>query len=282
MMFHSLLVGLALVLPIATQQIQDIRTTSSDQKTLFQYKNLADEPINFTGSASASANILVDRNTSYQEMIGFGAALTDSSAKLLNELKSRDPDKYWDLLKYMFDPTDGANAAGMTFLRVPLGASDFSDKFYIYDDTTNDESLAKFDVDTAPSYLFDVINDIQSINSVLKVHVCPWSPPGWMKDGGKIGGGKFTSSYTKTYAQYLLKSLQGFQTKGITAHAISIQNEPQNSDPTYPTALIPASYEAKIGSELRALMDKNGFKDTIIVAYEHNWDDAGAYPVEVV
>lgn len=29
-------------------------------------------------------------------------------------------------------------------------------------------------------------------------------------------------------------------------------------------------------------MDKNGFKDTIIVAYEHNWDDAGAYPVEVV
>ena len=62
----------------------------------------------------------------------------------------------------------------------------------------------------------------------------------------------------------------------------SSQNEPQNENPTYPTALIPASYEAKIGSELRTLMDSNGFKDTIIVAYEHNWDDAGAYPVEVV
>ena len=71
-------------------------------------------------------------------------------------------------------------------------------------------------MDTAPSYLFDVINDIQSINSVIKVHVCPWSPvsmkqsalgnerltdiaqPGWMTAGGKIGGGKFPSSYTKT------------------------------------------------------------------------------------
>ncbi|KZT69669.1 glycoside hydrolase family 30 protein [Daedalea quercina L-15889] len=282
MMFCSLFVGLTLVLPIASQQIYDIWTTSSDQKTLFQYKNLGTNPINFTDDASASASITIDANTTYQEMIGFGGAMTDSSAKLLSELKSNDSGKYWDLMQYMFNSSDGANSAGMTFLRVPLGASDFSENFYTYDDTKGDVSLAKFDVSTAPSYLFDIIKDVQSINSVIKVHLCPWSPPGWMKDSGNIGGGKFTSSYTKTYAQYLLNALQGFKNKGITAYAISLQNEPENENDSYPTALIPASYEAKIGSELRALMDSNGFTDTIIVAYEHNWDDAGAYPVEVM
>ncbi len=29
-------------------------------------------------------------------------------------------------MKYLFDPTDGANAAGLNYIRVPLGASDFS------------------------------------------------------------------------------------------------------------------------------------------------------------
>jgi len=46
--------------------------------------------------------------------------------------------------------------------------------------------------------------------------------------------------------------------------------------------LIDPSLEAKIGSELRPLMDADGFKDVSIVAYEHNWDDAGAYPVTVM
>ncbi|TFY64333.1 hypothetical protein EVJ58_g2700 [Rhodofomes roseus] len=282
MMFRSLLVGLALVLPIAAQQIQDVWTTTSDKQSLFNYTDLSDNPINFTSDASASANIQVNANKTYQEMIGFGAALTDSSAQLLSKLKSSDSDKYWDLLNYMFNSSDGAKSAGMTFLRIPIGSSDFSDKSYTYDDTKNDTSFEHFDIDNAPAYLFDTLKDIQSINSVLKVHLCPWSPPGWMKESGTILGGKFASAYTGYYAQYLLKALQAFQTKGIVAHAISLQNEPQNSNPTYATAQIDASMEAKIGSELRTKMDSNGFKDTIIVAYEHNWDNAGSYPVEVM
>lgn len=29
-------------------------------------------------------------------------------------------------------------------------------------------------------------------------------------------------------------------------------------------------------------MNSNGFSNTKIVGYEHNWDDAGGYPVQVV
>ena len=76
--------------------------------------------------------------------------------------------------------------------------------------------------------------------------------------------------------------MQGYQSKGFTVWAIGIQNEPQNSDSTYPTCLISASQEAAIGTSLRSLMNDNGFTDQVIIGYEHNWDDAGAYPVTLM
>lgn len=69
---------------------------------------------------------------------------------------------------------------------------------------------------------------------------------------------------------------------GFSVYAIGVQNEPQNSDTTYPTCLISASQEAAIGTQLRSLMDSNGFSDTIIIGYEHNWNDAADYPVTLV
>lgn len=81
---------------------------------------------------------------------------------------------------------------------------------------------------------------------------------------------------------YLLKSLQGFQDKGITAYAIGIQNEPENSDSTYPTCIFTPTQEANVGTALRPLMDDNGFGGTKIVAYDHNWVDSGQFPVQVL
>ena len=81
---------------------------------------------------------------------------------------------------------------------------------------------------------------------------------------------------------YLLKSLQGFRDKGIVAYAIGIQNEPENSDPTYPTCIFTPTQEANVGRSLRSLMDGNGFGGTRIVAYDHNWVDGGQFPVQVL
>lgn len=40
--------------------------------------------------------------------------------------QSKNSVNYWKLLNYLFSPTDAENAAGLSYLRVPLGASDFS------------------------------------------------------------------------------------------------------------------------------------------------------------
>ncbi len=43
-----------------------------------------------------------------------------------------------------------------------------------------------------------------------------------------------------------------------------------------------AYQEAQIGAALRSLMDANGFASVRLIGYEHNWDDAGDYPIKIV
>ncbi|EMD39801.1 glycoside hydrolase family 30 protein [Gelatoporia subvermispora B] len=276
----------ALAAPVASQsitEIYDIWSTQWDRSTLFTYTNLGSNPIAWNSpGAVGQADISVDDSQLLQDIVGFGASLTDSSALTLNNLKSQNSGNYWNLLTYLFDPTDANQNAGLSYIRVPLGASDFSASGYTFDDVSGDTSLNSFNINNAPSYLFSVLSDIKGINPNLKIHILPWSPPGWMKDSGSINGGSFLSQYINTYANYLLKSLQGFQSKGFTIYAIGIQNEPENSDSTYPSCLLSASQEAQIGTALRTLMDNNGFSSTRIIGFEHNWSDAGGYPEQVI
>lgn len=72
--------------------------------------------------------------------------------------------------------TDTNQAAGASYIRVPIGASDFSDTAYSLDDTSGDTNLDDFNIDAAPSYLYSTLTDIASINSYLKIHLVPWSP----------------------------------------------------------------------------------------------------------
>ena len=128
----------------------------------------------------------------------------------------------------MFNITYGADSAGLSYVRVPIGASDFSarsssllslqnvwlssESVYSLDDVGGDTSFSRFNIDNAPSYLFGVLSDILFVNSRVKVHIIPWSPvrrryliddlflmmlskPGWMKDSGTMNGGSLLPQY---------------------------------------------------------------------------------------
>ncbi|KAF9485722.1 glycoside hydrolase [Pholiota conissans] len=256
--------------------------TTWDRSKLFT--SLApSSPINFvTPGAIGSADIVINDGTVFQSIAGFGGSLTDTSATTLNNLKTKNSVNYWKLLQYMFTTTDGANAAGLNYIRIPLGASDFSASLYSLDDTNGDTSFSNFNINNVPASVFSVLKDIQSTNSLIKIHLLPWSPPGWMKDSGTMNGGSLKSQYTSAYPTYLLKAVQAFQSKGFPVYAVSIQNEPQNSNPTYPTCTMSADVEGQIGTSLRSLLNSNGLSSVKIVGYEHNWDDASAYPVQLM
>jgi O-glycosyl hydrolase len=87
-----------------------------------------------------------------------------------------------------------------------------------------------------------------------------------------IGGGINPSEYSN-YAQYLFDAVSGFTTalNGHKPYSVTIQNEPQNPDPTYPTCTMSVDDMGQIGNALRSLLNNNGFGGVYTIGYEHNW-----------
>ncbi|KAF9514583.1 glycoside hydrolase family 30 protein [Hydnum rufescens UP504] len=254
--------------------INDVWQTTWDGAIEFSYNN-TNGAINWaTPGPISSADIVIDDEQLFQQMDGFGAAMTDSAALVLTNLKNANSTSYWSLLQYMFNSTDGADGAGLSYIRLPMGSTDLSATAYTYNDACCDTSLSQFSIDVTPSYVFSVLNDIKSVNNILKLHMIPWSPPAWMKDSGTLFSGSLSSAHINTLAHYLFKCVQAWGAKGFTAYAIGIQNEPQNVNPTYPTAIVTADQEAQVAMALRALLDKNGFSGVKIIGGETNWDSS--------
>jgi O-glycosyl hydrolase len=93
---------------------------------------------------------------------------------------------------------EGFDGAGMTVLRLPLGASDFSDREYSFADEWNDWPLNYFTLNNAPSYLWSVLADIKSVGPTIKIFAVPWSAPAWMKTTGTMKGGSLIPGYEAT------------------------------------------------------------------------------------
>jgi glucosylceramidase len=77
----------------------------------------------------------VDDSAKYQEIDGFGASLTESSAYLLKR-KLGDAQRS-DALRMLFDRQKGI---GLSMLRQPMGASDFALGAYSYDEVPEGET----------------------------------------------------------------------------------------------------------------------------------------------
>jgi len=90
-----------------------------DNLTLFREGSI---PLTVSDPGRA-VKIAVDGTRTFQTMYGHGAAMTDSSAWVLMNLKRRNPPLYEHTMKKLFSPTEGA---GFSFLRLPMGASDYT------------------------------------------------------------------------------------------------------------------------------------------------------------
>src|SRR5260221_6451838 len=113
------------------------------------HESLQDKPpLHFGSSREAGPAIEVDDSIQYQQMDGFGASLTDSSAWLISQKLSAQ--QRHELLQMLFDPKKGI---GLSMLRQPMGASDFALKDYTYADLPpgqTDPDSRHFSIDHDP------------------------------------------------------------------------------------------------------------------------------------
>lgn len=169
--------------------------------------------------------------------------------------------------------TSTHDGVAFSLLRHTIGASDLSGSLYSYDNNT-DPSLANFNLQPAGNSMLSWIAQFKTINPAIKLLGSVWSPPGWMKLNGVMDGttvnNNINTAYAGSLAQYFVKYIQAFASGGVAVDAITIQNEPLNSQSGYPTMYIAADQSTSliqnnVGPALRA-----AGLSTQIWAYDHN------------
>ncbi len=275
--FSSALIIIATACPTVAQTVRVLQT-NGDQSLL-----LANQPSGSFSSQIARNHLTinVDDGTRYQTLDGFGAAFTDSSTWLIyNKLTSGQRSA---LMTNLFSPTAGI---GLSFGRVPMGATDFAvNGNYSYDDTADcaaDPGLTNFSISHDTAYTIPVIQQALGLNPNLKIEALPWSPPAWMKTTCTMNGGNLNMSYLSSLSDYFVKFLQAYSANNIPIAYISAQNEPLNSTTGYPSEYLADTDEANlIGNYLGPALESNGLTSTQILVFEHNWSDY-TYPENVL
>jgi len=166
-----------------------------------QSKKLQREPdVTMTSIAPGSvALISIDDTIRYQQMEGFGAAMTDSSAWLI--MNKLNPSSRNALMRDLF--TCEGKGIGLSFVRVPMGASDFALKNYSYDDMQcgqKDTDMRRFNIEYDKQYILPALHQAFWLNPRLRFIGSPWSAPAWMKSNCTPNGGELLPEYYQAFA----------------------------------------------------------------------------------
>ncbi|WP_155263028.1 glycoside hydrolase family 30 protein [Sphingomonas segetis] len=223
------------------------------------------------GRAAGDEAVTIDTSKRFQEMHGFGAAMTDASAILLSNL----PDsKRKAIMAELFGRAN--SGLGLSFTRLTVGASDFSTRAYSYDDTPGnvpDPELRHFSIEPAKKYVLPRTREALAINPDLLVMISPWSAPAWMKTSRSLITGQLQPQYYQPFANYLARTVEGFGREGVPVSMITIQNEPDFEPDDYPGMRVNSPDRAVIiGGYVGPTFRTRGLKAQIL-DYDHNWDD---------
>ena len=203
-----------------------------------------------------------------QSVNGFGAAITDATVVNFNLLSA-------DTRSQLLDDLFGPDGLGFSLMRHTIAASDLSATGYSYDDSNGaDTSLANFGLGDNGTAMAGLISDIRGVRSDLTLLGSVWSPPGWMKLNNVMYGttenNNLNHDYVDAWAQYFVKYIQAFNAAGANVDAVTIQNEPLNSQSGYPTMYIFADESAGlIQNNLGPALADAGLS-TQVWAYDHN------------
>ncbi len=229
--------------------------------------------VDFRPGGSDALTISVGPTRRYQAIDGFGASITDSSAYVLSRLDGKTRAA---AMRRLFSRTDGD---GLSFLRQPMGASDFvAGGFYTYDDITagrTDYEMTRFSIAHDRARILPLLRQALTLNPQLEVIGSPWSAPAWMKTNQSLIGGRLIDEprIYAAYARYFVEFVRAYERAGVPIYAVTMQNEPQNRHPNgYPGMDMPVAQEAKLIEALGPALHAAGLR-TKILGYDHNWSE---------
>jgi glucosylceramidase len=230
-------------------------------------------PSRFSSSSNLpSADIRIDTTKTYQKIYGFGASITESC---LQNIKRLSPVARKNFFSRVFSREQGA---GFSYLRIPIGANDFSVGDYTLNDSLDglpDPQLKLFNTEKLQAFI-DFIKESKTYNPDIKILISPWTPPAWMKDTQKLRGGQLKKENFEAYAQYLSRTIGAFETEGVQVDQLTILNEPLIGDAQtkwfFPQAYMTVPDQMEFIQKY--LTPKLKDRPTKILLHDHNWDNA--------
>jgi len=210
--------------------------------------------------------ITLNPGVKFQEILGFGGALTDATCYLLSQL---DAGARQQLFHELFDPSQ----MNLSVCRICVGSSDYSRNVYSFDEGEADPDLKRFSIDHDKEYILPMLRQARQVNSELFLFSSPWSPPGWMKFNGSMLGGSMRKYYFPAYARYYLKFLQAYAEAGVAVQAVTLQNEVDtDQDGKMPACLWGQEYEIEfVRDHLGPLLESSGLPAKIWIL-DHNYN----------
>lgn len=262
-------------IPLFSEQVR-IYTTTADGNKQLEYTTAQ------SSRAKLSRHITLQPATAYQEMDGFGYAITYSACYNLLQMAPADRRAF---LTRTYSRTEGY---GVSYARISIGCSDFSSTEYSLCDTPGLEHFRLYTDET--KFVIPILKEILAINPDLKIMAAPWTCPKWMKVkslSNPVGydswtAGSLNPAYYEDYAQYFVRFVQAFAAEGIPIYAVTPQNEPLNKG-NCASLYMPWAEEAAFVNKLAPAFAHAGIT-TKIYCFDHNYNydniaDQEDYPI---
>lgn len=259
----------------------------------------ADEPRHLE---SGVINIYPD--ICYQEIEGFGGALTDTVGYLYSKMTPENKKKF---LEEHF----GENGQRYRFLRMHIDSCDYSlEEYQAVADPIADPDFATFTIDRDRKYMLPMLKDAMAMTAQpFSVLLSPWSPPKQWKNpperpkndasvyGGfpgfkqdidydnpsRCNGGTLKKEHYGDWARYLAKYVQAYLDEGVPVTMLSLQNESiaaTNWDSCVWTA---ESQKEFLRDYLYPTFEKAGLTGKIgLYIWDHNKERAVEYPRAII
>jgi len=186
--------------------------------------------------SSEDAIVIKLNNIINANLMGIGGAFNEQGGEAFMSLPESGRKA---LIESLFSSTKGS---GFSFCRTAVGSSDFGLSAYSYSEVPEDYEMKYFSVDRDKKSVIPFILAAKSENPNLKMFASPWSPPGWMKESGKMDGGSKSPATNvlranpkiyKAYALYFSKYVQEYAKNGVNIDRLVVQNE-TDMNPKYP------------------------------------------------
>jgi glucosylceramidase len=261
-------------------KITPVKPTAVGFYKIADGKHIVEQPVQsepFVAKENVEPLVIdIDPTWRNQRMWGYGANLTESCWSNLERLdeKSRK-----DLFHRLFARDQGA---GLSLMRIPLGATDYSMDNFTLNDTPNnqpDPHLTYFDFSRAER-LVKYLRLMQKINPDVRFILSPWTAPAWMKENKSVYGGRLHPQYSEAYAKYIIRSLKEFARRGIKIDYFTVVNEPyiHFEKWTYPQMEMSTQDQVKLIRYYLAPMLAKEWKagriKTQLLVLDYNWQDA--------